>query len=96
MLVSDGIYSRLPTIWIVLGVAFLFVGLAAGPQLNVFWGLILLGVLSISRGVQIIQSRKSILKKTQVIVLTATQRIDQAEKLKSAKTDTAIPLDVHQ
>lgn len=95
MLVSDGLYRRLPTIWIVLGAGFLVVGLAAGPSLNVFWGMLLLGVLSIWRGIQINQSRKSILKKTQVIVLTETQRIKNKERTSAKASGTSVPSDVH-
>lgn len=95
MLVSDGLYNRLPTIWIVLGAGFIVTGLAAGPELNVFWGILLLGFLSIWRGVQIIQSRKSILKKTQVIVLTETQKLRKSKSSAAQNSGTSVPTDVH-
>ena len=79
MLLSDGLYHRLPKIWILIGVGFLVVGLAAGPQLTYFWGMMALGVLCILRGMQINQSRKSILKKTQVMVLTKTQKMENRQ-----------------
>ncbi len=51
-----------------------FLALAAGPDFKHFWTLLLLGVVCFLRGVQIYQDRKSILNKTQVIVLTDKQR----------------------
>ncbi len=76
MLIPDGVYNRLPQIWMLIGAGFLLISLAGGPDLRYFWVMLGLGVLCVFRGVQINQSRKSILKKTQIIIPNRTQRLN--------------------
>ncbi len=70
MLIGDGMYKRVPHTWLWMGTAFLVLGFAAGPDFKFFWAAMALGILCLLRGAQIQRSRKSLLNKTQIMVLS--------------------------
>ena len=43
MLVPDWLYSRIPHIWLSIGLLFLLIGIAAGPDFRLFYAYLLLG-----------------------------------------------------
>ena len=77
MLVPDGFYNRIPQIWLIMGIAFLVLGLATGPEFRFFYGYLLLGGLCIARTMQIYQQRRKISRRNRVTVLTETQKIER-------------------
>lgn len=75
MVVSDGFYYRIPKFWLTIGLAFLLLGLVAGPEYRFFWAHMLLGALSIGRSWQISNQRRKINRRRRTAVLTQTQRL---------------------
>ena len=57
MLLSDGVYKRIPLFWILAGLLFLCLGLAVGSEFKLFPAYIGFGLLGIVRGIWIYQSR---------------------------------------
>jgi hypothetical protein len=76
MLVSDQFYHRIPQIWLIMGILFLLLGLAAGPDFRFFYAYPLLSAVCILRSVQIYQLRRKI-RRHQITVLTETQKIER-------------------
>ena len=72
MLVSDGIYRRVPLFWIILGSLFLLLGLAGGSGLPYFWAYIALAALCITRGVWVQQARWKVLKRNELAITRET------------------------
>ena len=77
MLLSDGVYKRVPLFWTVIGILFLFLGLSAGSGLSLFPAYLALGTLCIARGIWIYQARWRHHHKNQVNILRSTQIIDR-------------------
>jgi hypothetical protein len=77
MLLSDGVYKRIPLFWTVIGSLFLFLGLSAGTGFSLFPAYLGLGTLCIARGVWIYQARWRHHRKNQVNILRSTQIIDR-------------------
>ena len=76
MLVPDWIYYRIPQIWLIMGVAFLLLGLAAGPEYQNFYAHIALGAVCILRSWQVYGRRRKINRRNRMTVLTKTQKLD--------------------
>ena len=76
MLVSDQVYHRIPQFWLIAGVLFLLLGLAAGPDYQYFYAYPLLSLVCILRSMQIYQLRRKI-NRHRISVLTETQRIER-------------------
>ena len=77
MLVPDSIYSRIPHIWLTIGLVFLFIGVAAGPGFRLFYAYLLLGVVCLSRALYIYQCRRKFHRRNRVAFLHETQVIDR-------------------
>jgi len=77
MIVSDRVYHRIPKFWLSIGMLFLLLGLAAGPDFRFFYGCLLLGALCIARSFQIYHNRRKISRRNQVTLLTETQKIER-------------------
>ena len=77
MLLSDGVYKRIPLFWMVIGILFLFLGLSAGSQFRLFPAYLALGVLCVSRSIWIYQARWQHHRKNQMNILRSTQIIDR-------------------
>jgi hypothetical protein len=57
MLLSDGVYKRVPLFWMIAGLLFLFLGLSGGKELEFFFAYILFAVICIGRSIWIYQAR---------------------------------------
>jgi hypothetical protein len=77
MIVSDRVYYRIPQVWLVMGIAFLLLGLIAGTDYRYFYAHLLLGALCILRSWQIYNQRRKISRRRHVNVLTRTQKIER-------------------
>ena len=80
MLVPDSIYSRIPQIWLTIGLVFLFIGLAAGPGFRLFYAYLLLSVVCLSRALYIYQCRRKFHRRNRVAFLHETQVIHRNRK----------------
>ena len=77
MLLPDHIYRRIPHFWLLMGILFLVFGLMAGPDFRFFAAYMLLGVVSIGRSLWLYQARQRVARRSEVSVLSATQRMDR-------------------
>lgn len=77
MLLPDHIYRRIPHCWLIMGLLFLVFGLMAGPDFRFFGAYMLLGVVCIVRSIWLFQARQRIARRSEVRVLTATQRMER-------------------
>jgi hypothetical protein len=77
MLLPDHIYRRIPHFWLIMGLLFLVFGLMAGSDFRVFGAYILLGLASIGRSIWLFQARQRVARRSEVTVLSATQRIER-------------------
>ena len=77
MILSDQAYYRIPQIWLFVGILFLLLGLAAGPDFRFFYAQLLLGALCLFRSFQIYLFRRKINRRNRITVLTETQKIDR-------------------
>ena len=77
MLLSDGVYKRVPLFWMVIGILFLFLGLSAGSGFSLLPAYLALGTLCIARGIWIYQARWRHHRKNQIHILRSTQIIDR-------------------
>ena len=77
MLVSDGVYSRIPQFWFFVGMLFLMLGLAAGPAFRFFYACLSLSAICVARAFQIYQQRRKINRRNRMTVLTETQKIER-------------------
>jgi len=75
MLVPDWLYSRIPHIWLFIGLLFLFIGLAAGPDFRLFYAYLLLGLVCLVRALYIYQARRRCHRRKRVAFLHETQVI---------------------
>ena len=80
MLVPDWLYSRIPHIWLSIGLVFLVIGLAAGPDFRLFYAYLLLGLVCLARALYIYQARHRFHRRNRVAYLHETQVIDRAKK----------------
>lgn len=72
MVLSDGVYRRIPLIWTVLGFLFLLLGLLGGSGLPHLWAYITLGLLCICRGIWVYQARWKVHKRNQMAITRET------------------------
>ncbi len=77
MLLPDRIYRRIPHFWLMMGVLFIIFGLMAGPDFKYFSAYMLLGLVSIVRSIWLFQVRQRVTRRSEVSVLTATQRMER-------------------
>ncbi len=80
MLVPDWLYSRIPHIWLSIGLLFLFIGLAAGPGFRLFYAYLLFGLLCLLRALYIYQARSRFHRRRRIAFLHETQVIDRTKK----------------
>jgi len=72
MLLSEGVYNRVPLFWLIAGLLFLFLGLSGGKDLDFFFAYILFGVACIGRSVWIYQARWKRHKRNEMSVARPT------------------------
>jgi len=84
MVVSDRVYYRIPKFWLIVGLAFLLLGLAAGPDYKYFYAHLALGAVCVSRSWQISRQRRKINRRRRMTVLSQTQKLDSDSLVKSA------------
>lgn len=77
MLLPDHIYRRIPHLWLIMGILLLVFGLMAGPDFRFFGAYMVLGLASIVRSVWVFQARQRIARRREVMILTATQKIER-------------------
>jgi hypothetical protein len=80
MLVPDWIYSRIPYIWLSIGMLFLLIGLAAGPEFRLFYAYLLFSVVCLFRALYVYQARRRFHRRNRVAFLHETQVIDHTRK----------------
>jgi cell division protein FtsW (lipid II flippase) len=80
VLVPDWLYSRIPHIWLSIGLLFLFVGLVAGPDFRLFYAYLLLGLICLFRALYIYQARRRFHRRKRIAFLNETQVIDRNSK----------------
>lgn len=77
MLLSDKVYRRVPQYWMLIGIAFLLLGLMVGKSYAMFPAYVGLAVLCIGRGIWIYQARWKHHHKNEMKILRSTQIIDR-------------------
>jgi hypothetical protein len=77
MIVSDGVYYRIPKFWLIIGILFLLLALVGGSDFRFFYACLLLSVLCIARSFQIHQNRRKLSRRNRVTLLTDTQKIER-------------------
>jgi hypothetical protein len=77
MILPDQVYYRIPRFWLFLGVLFLLLGLAAGPDFRFFYANLLLSAICIGRSFQIYLYRRKFSRRNRTTVLTETQKIER-------------------
>lgn len=80
MLVPDWIYARIPYIWLAIGLLFLLIGLAAGPEFRLFYAYILFSLVCLFRALYVYQARRRFHRRNRVAFLHETQVIDHTRK----------------
>ena len=80
MLVPDWIYARIPYIWLAIGLLFLLIGLAAGPEFRLFYAYILFSLVCLLRALYVYQARRRFHRRNRVAFLHETQVIDHTKK----------------
>ena len=73
MLLPDWLYSRIPKIWLSIGLVFLIIGLIAGPDFRLFYAYLLLGLVCLFRALYIYQARRRFHRRNRVAILRETQ-----------------------
>ena len=73
VLVPDWLYSRIPHIWLSIGLLFLVIGLTAGPGFRLFYAYLLLGLVCLCRALYIYQARRRFHRRKRVAILHETQ-----------------------
>ena len=77
MVVSDWVYYRVPRFWLLLGIGFVLLALAAGPDFEYFLVSLLVGVVCMLRSLQVYQLRKEINRRRRMTVLSETQKLER-------------------
>lgn len=77
MLLSDRVYRRVPQYWMLIGIAFLLLGLIVGSSYALFPAYLGFGILCIGRSVWIYQARWKHHHKNEMKILRSTQVIDR-------------------
>jgi Flp pilus assembly protein protease CpaA len=77
MVVSDWVYYRVPRFWFILGISFVLLALAAGPDFQYFLVSLLVGLVCLLRSLQIYQLRREVNRRRRMTVLTETQKLDR-------------------
>lgn len=77
MLLPDHIYRRMPLYWTIMGMLFLVFGLMAGPDFRFFSAYMLLGLICLGRSVWLYQARLRVARRSEVTVLSETQRMER-------------------
>ena len=78
MLLPDNIYRRIPHYWMLIGIAFLLLGLIAGSSYTMFPAYVGFGILCIGRGLWIYQARWKHHHRNEMKILRSTQIIDRS------------------
>lgn len=77
MVVSDWVYYRVPRFWLLLGIGFVLLALAAGPDFEYFLVSLLVGVVCLLRSLQVYQLRREINRRRRMTVLSETQKLER-------------------
>ena len=77
MVVSDWVYHRVPRFWFLLGIGFVLLALAAGPEFEYFLVALLVGFVCLLRSLQVYQLRQEINRRRRMTVLSETQKLDR-------------------
>ena len=80
VLLPDWLYSRIPHIWLSIGLLFLFIGLAAGPDFRLFYAYLLFGLICLFRALYIYQARRRFHRRNRVAFLHETQVMHRTKK----------------
>lgn len=95
MLLPDGLYKRIPLLWMTGGIMFLLLGLGAGPEVDFFFAYLLLGAGCVARAMWIYQARwkfyqrnKVNIAKTVCIVSPKHADLDKTAKIVRPKPET--------
>ena len=86
MLLPDGIYKRIPLLWMTGGIMFLLLGLGAGPEVDFFAAYLFLGAVCVTRAVWIYQARWKYFRRNEFRTMSSTQIIDRAKLKDGDKT----------
>jgi hypothetical protein len=79
MRVPDNIYMRIPLLWMVLGILFMFLGTIVGMSYTLFPLYIGAGFLCIARSLWIYQARWKYFRKNEFRTMSSTQIIDRTK-----------------
>jgi hypothetical protein len=79
MLVPDTVYARIPLLWMVLGILFMFLGAIVGTAYTLFPLYIGAGFLCIARSLSIYQARWKYFRKNELRKMRSTQTIDSGD-----------------
>jgi hypothetical protein len=85
MLLPDNIYRRIPQYWMLIGIAFVLLGLVAGSSYTLFPAYLGFGTLCIGRSVWIYQARWKHHHRNEMKILRSTQIIDRSQLDQSGK-----------
>ena len=77
MLLPESLYRRVPHFWLLMGFFLIFYSLVAWPDVRYFLGYLVLGLISVARAFWVFQARKRVVRRAEVTVLTATQKIER-------------------
>jgi len=77
MLLPDSLYRRVPHFWLLMGCFLIFYSLVAWPDPRYFFGCLFLGIVSIARASWLFQARRRVVRRAEVTVLTATQKLER-------------------
>ena len=80
MLLPDWLYSRIPHIWLSIGLLFLVIGLAGGPDFRLFYAYHVLGLICLFRALYIYLCRRQYHRRNRVAFLHETQVIDRNKR----------------
>jgi phosphatidylserine synthase len=72
MLLSEGVYKRVPVFWMIAGLLFVLLGLSGGGELRFLFAYFLLGALCIARSLWIYQARWKRHKRNQMFIARDT------------------------
>jgi hypothetical protein len=80
LLLPDWLYSRIPHIWLSIGLLFLVIGLIAGPGFRLFYLYLLFGLVCLFRALYIYQARRRFHRRKRVAFLHETQIMHRTKK----------------
>ena len=86
MLLSDGVYKRIPQFWLVIGFVFLFLGLSVGSDYRYFPAYIGFGFLCVARGIWIYQARWKVSHKNRLSIARSPRVVQHDNSTESTGT----------